>query len=99
MKKTLLGLFAGLIVSAVTGRADSPIYKTLSGAAGTTSSEVIFPADPVTQIRVVSVFGSSDKVASVFSFRGGTTVVSISASNPAGTKGFFKGCDGPNSNR
>src|SRR5258708_19897802 len=61
-----------LCAFALTALSDSPSYKPAS-ASGTTSAEVIFPADPVLQIRVVGAIGSSDKAASVFSFRGGTT--------------------------
>ncbi len=70
MKKTFLGLVAGLL--ALSALAGSPTYVTKS-ASGTSSAEVLFPAISGTQIRVVGVIGSSDLTTSTFSFCAGDT--------------------------
>src|SRR5260370_28627213 len=74
------------VVSIISALSDSPSYKPAS-AQGTTSAEVIFPADPVLQIRVVGAIGSSDKASSVFSFRAGgpPSAVTVASTNLSAT--------------
>ncbi len=89
----LFALFAGHLF------AGSPSYSSFT-ASGTTGAEVIFPADPVLQIRVVGVIGSSDKAASVFQFSGGGTpgVISFANTNTAATNIYVSGYVGFSTN-
>lgn len=82
MKISLLAISTTLCATAAL--ASTPSYETLNGS-GSTAAEVIFPAKPDQQIRVVGAIATSDKAASVLSFRTGAMPVSISASNAAGT--------------
>jgi len=87
MKKILFASLCVLCASALKSPADSPSYVTKSKSAGASSVEVIFPADPVLQIRVVGVIGSSDLASSTFSFTGGDTaqVITLANTNTAAT--------------
>jgi hypothetical protein len=84
MKNICAVLFSAL---ALTALADSPSYVTKSKSAAAASVEVIFPADPVLQIRVVGVIGSSDLSSSTFSFTGGGTaqIITLANTNTAAT--------------
>ena len=64
--------------------ADTPNYK-VKTATGSTAATVVWPADPLLQIRLVGTVATSDKAGAVLSFRTGVTPLSISVSNPAGT--------------
>ena len=64
-------LAASVAVIGIASFADSPTFVSKSGS-GTTSTEIIFPADPVSQIRLVVAIASSDKAASKFTFSAGT---------------------------
>ena len=79
-------------LSAVAG---SPTYTSLTGS-GTTSAEVIFPADPVLQVRVVGLIGSSDKATSKASFWPGSTLVTVTYTNsgPSSTNIYVGGYTG-----
>jgi hypothetical protein len=84
MKNTLL-LGIALVASALACLAGTPTYLS-KNATGTTSAEVIFLPDPSLQIRMVGCIGTSDKAASVFSFRTGTgayvvTSATVNATN------------------
>jgi len=61
--------------------ADSPTYETRGPVTGTSSAEVIFPDDPQTQLRLVTLIGSSDLAASVFSLRAGDYAINITTAN------------------
>lgn len=74
----------GLLLGVSPSFAGSPTFVNKT-ATGTTSAEVIFPADPALQIRVVTAFATSDKAASVLSFTSGAGAYVISAANVAGT--------------
>lgn len=77
---SVIGLAAAIVCFA-----DIPNYKSFSGTEGTTSSEVIIPADPTLSLRVVGVVAQSDKATSLLKFSAGTTAVGITYSNAAGT--------------
>jgi hypothetical protein len=98
MKKCFLASLP-LCAFALTALSDSPSYKPAS-AQGTTSAEVIFPADPVLQIRVVGAIGSSDKASSVFSFRGGGTpaAITVASTNLSATNIYVGGYVGFSTN-
>ncbi|HEV2329375.1 MAG TPA: hypothetical protein VGY56_11370 [Verrucomicrobiae bacterium] len=63
-------------------RAGLPTYHTFT-AAGTSSAQatIIMPADPNSQIRVVSAFYSSDNAAGKFTFLTGATAYGVMFSN------------------
>lgn len=83
LNKIGLSLALGCLV--VSARAQSlPEYVTKS-ASGSTSCEVFFPAIPDRQVRIVTAIATSDKAASVLSFRSGSTPYSVSAATAAGT--------------
>src|SRR5258708_4827803 len=88
-----------LCAFALTAFADSPSYKAAS-ASGTTSAELIFPADPVLQIRVVGVIGSSDKAGSKFSFSTGGTpaAITVASTNLSATNIYVGGYAGFSTN-
>jgi hypothetical protein len=81
---------------AVTSFAGSPAYSSQSSGIGTTGAEVIFPADPVLQIRVVGIIGSSDLSSSTFGFQGGGTpaVITYANTNLAATNIYVSGYTG-----
>lgn len=73
---TGIGLVCGLAMAALAQNATT--YTNVS-ASGTTSAEAFFPADPTLQVRVVGCIGTSDKAASVFSFRTGTRKYTVTS--------------------
>lgn len=83
MKKILI-LSAALAAAAAIVWAASPTYTTKSGNTGTVESRVTFVPTAGNQIRLVSVIASSDKAASVLSFRSGTGAYVLTATNAAG---------------
>lgn len=83
MKKILL-LISALGLAATPCFATLPTYKSTS-ASGTTAATAYFPADPNSQVRVVSYNSTSDKAASVMTFTSGTTAYVITATNAAAT--------------
>jgi hypothetical protein len=85
MKKILLVTVAVGSV-ALSAFADRPYYKTLSGNGNaTTPAQVIFPAAPLQQIRIVNANWSSDTNNAALNFSGGTTGYSIVETNQAST--------------
>ena len=77
--KNLLTIGLALALSAGELIAQNATTYTNLNASGSTSAEVIFAADPTLQVRVVGAIGTSDKSASVFSFRRGTTLATVTA--------------------
>ena len=80
-------LIAVLLSLCLCARANIPTYHTYGGAGGNSTypSQVIFPADPNSQIRVVSVFYSSDLAGALLNFSSGTTEYSLVYSNCSST--------------
>jgi len=73
-----------VVCATVTMAQTVPTYTT-KNASGTTTCEVHFPANPQQQVRIVGAIATSDKAASVLSWRTGSTPYTISATNAAGT--------------
>ena len=83
MNKILSTLALGLAL-ALPASASSPAYKTKSASGNAASpSEVIFPADPTTQIRLVNANWNSDTNNAGLSFSGGSTAFYVTATNVA----------------
>jgi hypothetical protein len=83
MRKTFTSiLVAGL--ASIAAAQTLPVFVTLNNA-GTSASAVFFQSDPQKQIRIVGAIGSSDKAASLLSFRGGVAAYTIGYSNASGT--------------
>jgi hypothetical protein len=84
MKKILI--LTGIVGLAALAIASSPIYKTMSKNGNAAApAQVIFPADPTTQIRIVNVNFTTDTNNSTLSFSGGATAYSITQTNLATT--------------
>lgn len=83
----MLVLLAYLALAIVTPvRAGLPTYKTFSGVGSSTvPASVFMPADPNSQIRVVTIFYSNDNASGQFQISGGTTAYSITYTNPVST--------------
>ena len=78
-----IGLVGAVAISAV---AVQPRFKTLSAAGNTAApAQVIFPADPSSQIRIVGANYTTDTNNSTLSFSGGTTAFSVVETNQATT--------------
>jgi hypothetical protein len=79
----LLVLLACLAIAlALPARAALPTYHTFSGYGNSSApATIIMPADPNSQIRIVSMFYTSDNAAGLFSFSSGSTAFSVSYSN------------------
>lgn len=85
MNKLFLSLAVGLTL-AIPASATTPAYKTKSAAGNAAApAEVIFPASPGNQTRIVSVNWNSDTNNAVLSCSGGSTVFSIVETNQATT--------------
>jgi hypothetical protein len=83
MKKRILTII-GVGALAAIAIAGTSTYTTLSDNGNAASpSEVIFPADPTLQIRIVNVNWNSDTNNAVLSFSGGSTAYSIVETNEA----------------
>jgi len=77
-----LALLALLLSLAFSVRAGIPSYHTFSAAGNAANpATVILPADPNSQIRIVSVFYASDTNAGALQLSSGTTAYSLIASN------------------
>jgi hypothetical protein len=85
MKKILIGLgIAGAVAFA--SLAALPTFVTLNGAAGNAAgAQVIFPADPNSQVRLVSCWYQSDTATNLLSFITGTGAYVVGTNSPAGT--------------
>jgi hypothetical protein len=73
------------IALAIPARAALPTYHTFGPSGGISSAPatIILPADPNSQIRIVSVMYTSDNAAGQFSFTSGNTAFSCMYSNTA----------------
>ena len=84
MKKISIAVTA--VCLAVSALAASPSFKTLSDSGNAASpSEVIFPASPGDQLRIVNANWNSDTNNAVLSFSGGSTAYYMTATNQATT--------------
>jgi hypothetical protein len=80
MKQILI--LTGIVGLAALAIASSPIYKTMSkNGNAATPAQVIFPADPGSQIRIVNVNFATDTNNSTLSFSGGATAFFITITN------------------
>jgi hypothetical protein len=84
MKKISIAVTA--VCLAVSALAASPNFKALSKSGNAASpSEVIFPASPGDQLRIVNANWNSDTNNAVLSFSGGSTAFNIVETNQAST--------------
>jgi hypothetical protein len=85
MKEILLtaALAIGLTIP-VTAQVGSPVFVTQT-ASGTSTAVTFFATSPTLQMRVVGAIASSDLAASVITFKAGTTPLTITKTNVAGT--------------
>lgn len=97
MKRKLLSLFAVLGLAGLAFAAGS--YQS-GNASGSTSAELIFSADPLRQMRLVSVLATSDKSDAVISLRTGTRSYDIATvnTNTSATNILFTSTSGLASN-
>jgi hypothetical protein len=96
MKKILMGIMGMMGVMGGAAFGGAAVYSSQSSGVGTTGAEIIFPADPVLQIRVVGIIGSSDLASSSFGFQGGGTpaVITYANTNLAATNIYVAGYTG-----
>lgn len=87
MKKLLTGLsLTGLLLGACRTEAAVPQYSNRTGNGnGTSGAEVIFPADPTTQLRLVSIQWQSDTNTALLEFQSGVGAYSCLRTNRATT--------------
>jgi hypothetical protein len=85
MKEILLAaaLAIGLTIP-VAAQVASPVFVTQT-ASGTTTAVTFFATSPTLQTRVVGAIASSDLAGSVITFKAGTTPLTITKTNVAGT--------------
>ena len=85
MKEILLtaALAIGLAIP-VAAQIGSPVFVTQT-ASGTTTAVTFFATSPTLQVRVVGAIASSDLAGSVITFKSGTTALTITKTNVAGT--------------
>lgn len=79
MKTNRIAILLGVL--ALAGLAFAATNYQSGTASGSTSAELIFSADPVRQMRLVSVLATSDKSDAVISLRTGTKAFDIAAAN------------------
>src|SRR4051812_45546409 len=78
-----IGIVTAIGVVAV--KAALPTFVSLSGAAGNGSgAQVIFPADPNSQLRIVSCWYQSDTTSNLLAFSSGTTAYAVVTNTPVG---------------
>lgn len=79
---SLVKLACLAIAAAVPAYAALPTYQTFSGYGNAAiPATVIMPADPNSQIRIVSVFYTSDNAGAQFSFSSGSTAFAVLFTN------------------
>ena len=85
MREILLtaALAIGLTIP-VTAQVGSPVFVTQT-ASGTSTAVTFFATSPTLQTRVVGAIASSDLAASVITFKAGTTPLTMTKTNVAGT--------------
>jgi hypothetical protein len=85
MKNILLtaALAIGLTIP-VAAQVGSPVFVTQT-ASGTSTAVTFFATSPTLQTRVVGTIASSDLAGSVITFKSGTTPLTITKTNVAGT--------------
>ena len=85
MREILLtaALAIGLTIP-VTAQVGSPVFVTQT-ASGTSTAVTFFATSPTMQTRVVGAIASSDLAASVITFKAGTTPLTMTKTNVAGT--------------